>query len=166
MPPTIRMTGGGSSIPEVQQLLRVLAAGKRVAEAGTAFGEGAAAMAETALSVVTVEIDPERARAAAERLESLSNVELLVGAWEEVLPPRAPFDLVFHDAGNFKRAPEVYGETVLDLLTSGGLLVLDDLTPGRTGPDAIRDWARSHPQAVTAEVLTTPTTSAIVIARS
>jgi predicted O-methyltransferase YrrM len=159
------MTAGGSSIPEVQQLLRVLARGKRVAEAGTAFGEGAAAMAETALSVVTVEIDPARARAAADRLEPLPNVELLVGAWEELLPPRAPFDLLFHDAGNFKRAPEAYGENVLDLLTSGGLLVLDDLTPGRTEPDAIRSWARTHPQTVAAEILTTPTTSALVIAR-
>jgi predicted O-methyltransferase YrrM len=42
------MTAGGSSIPEVQRLLRVLATGRRVAEAGTAFGEGAAAMADTA----------------------------------------------------------------------------------------------------------------------
>ena len=159
------MTAGGSSIPEVQQLLRVLAAGKSVAEAGTAFGEGAAAMAETALSVVTVEIDPERARAAADRLEPHSNVDLLVGAWEELLPPRAPFDLVFHDAGDFKRAPEVYGEIVLDLLTSGGLLVLDDLTPGRREPDAIRKWARAHRQIVAAEILTTPTASALVVAR-
>ncbi|CAN5184348.1 hypothetical protein BH20ACT13_BH20ACT13_25660 [soil metagenome] len=52
------MTGGGSSIPEVQRLLSVLAAGRSVAEAGTAFGEGAEVMARTARSVVTVEIDP------------------------------------------------------------------------------------------------------------
>ena len=50
------MTDGGSSIPEVQQLLRVLAADRRVAEIGTAFGEGAAMMAETAREIVTVEI--------------------------------------------------------------------------------------------------------------
>lgn len=91
------MTAGGSSIPEVRSLLRVLATGKRAAEAGTAFGEGAAAMAETALEVVTVEREPERAQAAAARLAPFSNVELLA-AWEDLLPPRAPFDLVFHDA--------------------------------------------------------------------
>ncbi len=34
------MTGGGSSIPAVQRLLRVLAAGRRVAEIGTAYGDG------------------------------------------------------------------------------------------------------------------------------
>jgi predicted O-methyltransferase YrrM len=159
------MTAGGSSIPEVQRLLRVLATGRRVAEAGTAFGEGAAAMAETALHVVTVERDTERARAAAARLASLTNVELLVGDWEELLPPRAPFDLVFHDAGNFKRAPDQHGELALDLLAPGGLLVLDDLTPGWRESDPIREWARAHPRIAAAEILTTPRTSALVLAR-
>jgi predicted O-methyltransferase YrrM len=59
------VTGGGSSIAEVQRLLAVLATGRRVAEAGTAFGEGAEAMAKTAESVVTVELDPSRAATAA-----------------------------------------------------------------------------------------------------
>ncbi len=36
------MTAGGSSLREVQRLLSALAAGKRCAEVGTAFGEGAA----------------------------------------------------------------------------------------------------------------------------
>lgn len=127
------MTGGGSSIPEVQRLLSVLAAGRRVAEAGTAFGEGAAAMAQTATSVVTVELDPERAVAAARRLEPFSNVELLVGDWRELLPPRGPFQLVFLDGGGFKQDPEEGNDRVLGLLEDGGLLVMDDLTPGRPG---------------------------------
>jgi predicted O-methyltransferase YrrM len=149
----------------VQRLLRVLATGKRVAEAGTAFGEGSAAMAETATHVVTAELDGERAALAARRLEPFANVELLVGLWEELLPPRAPFDLVFHDAGNFKRAPDDYEDVVIDLLAPGGLLVLDDLTPGRVGYDAIRDWASRHPRLTAAEILTTPSTAALVIAR-
>src|SRR5205085_12101399 len=49
------VTGGGSSLPEVQRLLAVLAAGRRCAEVGTAFGEGALAIASTAASLVTVE---------------------------------------------------------------------------------------------------------------
>jgi SAM-dependent methyltransferase len=73
------LTGGGSSIAEVQALLRVLAAGRDVAELGAAFGEGAAALAETARSVVTVELDPARVAAARERLAGLENVELLEG---------------------------------------------------------------------------------------
>ncbi|MBA2642713.1 MAG: class I SAM-dependent methyltransferase [Actinobacteria bacterium] len=127
------MTGGGSSIPEVQRLLTVLAAGRRVAEAGTAFGAGAEAMAKTARSVVTVERDPERAAVAAARLERLENVELLVGDWLELLPPLGPYGLVFHDAGNFKRAPYELGDAVLGLLEPGGLLVLDDMAPRSAG---------------------------------
>jgi predicted O-methyltransferase YrrM len=44
----------------------VLGAGRHVLEIGAAFGIGAAAMAETARSVVTVEHDPERAAIARE----------------------------------------------------------------------------------------------------
>lgn len=68
----------------------MFAAGKRVAEAGTAFGEGAAAMAATAHRVVTAEHDVERAAVAAERLAAFPNVELVVGPWQDALPPRAP----------------------------------------------------------------------------
>jgi predicted O-methyltransferase YrrM len=122
------MTAGGSSIPEVQRLLAILSAGRRVAEIGTAFGEGAAAIAETAASLVTVERDEERAALAADRLAGFANVELLVGDWRELLPPRAPFDLVFLDGGRAKT--EVAS---LELVRPGGLLVMDDLTPGRPG---------------------------------
>ena len=100
------MTDGGSSVPEVQRLLSGLAVGRRCAEAGTAFGEGAAALAETATSVVTVEIDPERLEVARDRLAALANVELLEGGWQEVLPDRAPCDLFFLDAGGIKQQPE------------------------------------------------------------
>jgi predicted O-methyltransferase YrrM len=159
------VTHGGSSISEVQQLLGVLAAGRRVGEAGTAFGEGAEAMARTATSVVTVELDPERAATAAERLGPYTNVELLVGDWRELLPPRGPFGLVFLDGGGFKHAPEESSDLVFHLLEPGGLLVLDDLTPGRTEFDPVRAWAHGHSGLRAAEVLTTPATAALLVAR-
>ncbi len=159
------MTAGGSSIPEVQRLLSVLATGKRVAEAGTAFGEGAEAMARTAQSVVTAELDPERAAVAAARLSSYENVELLVGEWRELLPPRGPFGLVFLDSGGFKHEPEGSSDLVLGLLERGGMLVMDDLTPGWAEFDPVRAWAYSHSGLKAVEVLTTPETSALLIAR-
>ena len=159
------MTHGGSSIPEVQQLLGVLAAGRRVGEAGTAFGEGAEAMARTATSVATVELDPERAATAAEHLGPYMNVELLIGDWRELLPTRGPFGLVFLDGGGFKHAPEESSDLVFHLLEPGGLLVLDDLTPGRTDFDPVRAWAHGHSGLRAAEILTTPTTAALLVAR-
>lgn len=159
------MTAGGSSIRQVQQLLTVLAAGRRCAEAGTAFGDGAEAMSRTAGSVVTVELDPDRAALAARRLEPLENVELVIGDWREELPPRGTFELLFLDGGGFKQAPEEGEDLVLGLLAPGALLVLDDLTPGWPDFDPIREWAHGHPDLCAAEILTTPETSALVIAR-
>ena len=154
------MTEGGSSLPEVQRLLAVLAAGRRCAETGTAFGEGAAAIASTAASLVTVEHDPERASLARERLREFANVELFVGDWRDFLPRRAPFDFLFFDAGRFEESPDV-----VDLLAPGGLLLKDDLTPGLPGPDPVRELLFGHPKLVAVEILTTPQTAAVVAAR-
>ena len=154
------MTGGGSSLPEVQRLLAVLAAGRRCAETGTAFGEGAAAIASTAASLVTVERDPERAAVAADRLRPFENVQLVVGDWRDVLPARAPFDFLFFDAGRFDESPDV-----VDLLAPGGLLLKDDLTPDWPGPDPVREVLFGHPELVAVEILTTPRTAAVVAAR-
>jgi predicted O-methyltransferase YrrM len=154
------VTRGGSSLPEVQRLLAVLAAGRRCAETGTAFGEGAVAIASTAASLVTVERDPERAAVARERLAGLDHVELLVGDWRDFLPARAPYDFLFFDAGRFDESPDV-----VELLAPGGLLVKDDLTPGRPGPDPVRELLFGHPQLVAVEILTTLETAAVVAAR-
>ncbi len=155
------MTGGGSSIPEVQALLRVLACGRRCAEVGTAFGEGAAAMAETAASLVTVEVDEQRAEVARARLAGLANVELLVGDWRELLPARGPFELLFFDGGRFAESADA-----IDLVAPGGLLVKDDLTPGRPGPDPVRELLFGDRRLTAVEILTTPATAAVVAART
>jgi predicted O-methyltransferase YrrM len=154
------MTGGGSSLVEVQRLLAVLAAGRRCAEVGTAFGEGAAAMASTAASLVTVELDRERASIASERLRGFPNVDLLIGDWREHLPQRAPFELLFFDGGRFEEAPDA-----IDLVGPGGLIVKDDLTPDREGPDPVRELLFNHPELVAVEVLLTPQTAAVLAVR-
>jgi predicted O-methyltransferase YrrM len=154
------VTRGGSSLPEVQRLLAVLAAGRRCAETGTAFGEGAAAIASTAVSLVTVERDPERAALAAERLRGLENVELAVGDWRDVLLARGRFDFVFFDAGRLDESPDA-----IDLLAPGGLLLKDDLSPGRPGPDPVRELLFGHPDLVAVEILTTPQSAAVLAAR-
>jgi predicted O-methyltransferase YrrM len=151
------VTGGGSSIREVQALLRVLAAGRDVAELGTAFGEGAAALAETARSVVTVELDPDRAALARDRLAGMENVEPLEGNCYEQLRDRGPFGLVFADGGAYD------WEEILALLEPGGLIVKDDLTPG--GPidgDPVREFLLRDPRVAAVEILTTPHSAAIV----
>jgi predicted O-methyltransferase YrrM len=155
------VTAGGSSLPEVQRFLAVLAAGRRSAEVGTAFGEGAAAIASTALSLVTVERDERRAAIARDRLRGFENVELIVGDWRDTLPQRAPFDFLFFDGGRFAESADA-----IELVRGGGFIVKDDLTPGRAvDGDAVRELLFRHPALFAAEVLTTPSTSAIVAVR-
>lgn len=160
------MTGGATAIPEVQALLRVLAAGKDVAEMGSAYGETAAVMAETARSVVTVERDPDRIGVARERLAGLPNVELLEGDVYEQLQGRGPFDLVFVDGGLQQLAPEEKWEAVLALVEPGGILVKDDLTPGRAiEGDAVREFLLRDPRLAATEILATPEMAVIVATR-
>lgn len=155
------MTDGATAIPEVQALLRALATGRDVAELGTAFGETAALLAETARSVVTVERDPERVAVARRRLDGLANVDLLEGDAYEELCGRGPFGLVFVDGGR----PHDW-EAILALVELGGLIVKDDLTPGRAVEgDDVREFLLGDPRLAAAEILATPELAAIVASR-
>jgi predicted O-methyltransferase YrrM len=153
------VTAGGSSLPEVQALLRALAAGRHAAEIGTAFGEGALAIAAAAAGLFTVELDPDRAESARAALAGVGNVTQLVGDWRDVLRPHAPFDFVFVDGGGQETKT---GPSVLDLGRRGTIFVLDDLTPGYAGPDPVRELWLGRDRLASAEILTTPTTAAIV----
>jgi predicted O-methyltransferase YrrM len=158
------VTAGAYSIPEVQRLVATLVASKpggRVAEIGTSYGDGAAAIA-AALPVgttfVTVEVDAERAAAARTRLAG-TGAEVLEGDWRELLPALAPFDLVFADGG-------VAYDRVVDLLAPGGIAIKDDLTPGRpVEGDATREALLLDPRVLATEVLVTPEMACIVAVR-
>jgi predicted O-methyltransferase YrrM len=146
----------------VRQLLAVLCTGRQVAEIGTSYGEGAEAMAQTAAFVVTVEIDPERAAVARKRLAPFANVEALEGDATELLPPRAPFELLFLDGSPLKRDQD---PAAIELVRPGGLIVMDDFTPDRPGPDPVRDFWKTHPALVTTELLVTPQMAVLIAAR-
>jgi predicted O-methyltransferase YrrM len=151
------VTHGSSAIPEVHALLRVLAAGRDVLELGSALGVGASTMAETARSVVTVEIDPERAEATRVRVRGLTNVEAVEGDWRQV---EGTYGLVFADHGDYD------WERILALTEVGGFIVKDDLTPGRSMlGDPVREFLLGDPRLAATELLTTPQTAAIVAVR-
>lgn len=148
----------------MQRLVATLVASKpggRIAEIGTSYGDGAAAIASALAenaSFVTVEIDPERASAARERLAA-TTAEVLEGDWRDLLPPRAPFDVVFADGG-------VAYDRVADLLAPGGILVKDDLTPGRPAEgDPTREALLLDPRLEATEVLVTAGMACIVAVR-
>jgi predicted O-methyltransferase YrrM len=159
-----------SCSPEVGRLLHVLAATRgraRVAEIGTGTGVGAAWIVSALAPEVaffTAEVDEERAAAAAELFRDDAHVRVLRGDWRETLPPEAPFDLVFFDAAKQLR-PREDGELVLGLLAPGGLALLDDLTPGRPGPDPVRRLWLGDERLAATEILVTPESSVILAVR-
>jgi predicted O-methyltransferase YrrM len=114
-------------------------------------------MASTARSLVTVELDPDRVTIAAYRLRRSPNVELLAGDWRDHLPHRAPFELLFFDGGRFEEAPDA-----IDLVAVGGLIVKDDLAPGPQDAGPVRELLFDNPRLLAVELLTTPTTAAVV----
>ena len=159
------MTAGSSSIPEVRRLLAVLASGRRAAEVGTALGDGADAIASSARALVTVEVDRTLAMAAQARFAAHAHVEVVCGDWREVLPARAPFEFLFLDGGGWKQRPREEGQLAIDLLVAGGILLVDDMTPDRPGPDPVREFVFSHQQLIATEILTTRDAAALIAIR-
>jgi len=94
-------------------------AGARVLEIGTGSGYQAAVLAEMDLDVYTIEIIPELAEQAKERLASYPNVQTLNAdgyfGWEEF----APFDAIIVTA-----APDHLPQPLVAQLTDGGRLVI------------------------------------------
>jgi predicted O-methyltransferase YrrM len=164
------MTNGGSSIFEVRQLLAALVAAKpggRIAEIGTAFGDGALAItaALTAdASFVTVEPDPERFADAQTALAG-TGAELINARWQDVLSSRGPFDLVFLDGGDGEEIVEGV-PAVIELLAPGGILVKDDLTPGITvEDDPLRRALLQEPRLQAAEIVVSEAMAVIIATR-
>ncbi len=93
----------------------------RVLEVGTGCGYQAAVLATIAARVYTVEVVPELARDAAERLASLGydNVDVRPGDGFAGWPEEAPFDAVIVTA-----APERVPPALIEQLKPGGRMVI------------------------------------------
>jgi predicted O-methyltransferase YrrM len=152
-----------SSRPGTGALLAVLAASKPsslIAELGSGLGAGAAWIAngmDARSRLISVEIDEIRAAEARQLMEADARVEILTGQWEELLPPYAPFDLVFVDSGYSRQLEvEAAANFLLDVVRVGGLLVLDDLTPelevASSDLDPKREFAFHNPRVIGAEM--------------
>lgn len=150
-------------------LLRVLASHAKgpVLDLGTGYGVSAAWMLN-GLSVdrelVTIDIDPDRHARVSELFSASRQVRMLCGDWREALR-YGPYDLVFVDVGPAKDAG---AEEVIAATSVGGLIVLDDFTPGPTYRGAHDErwhrWMR-HPRLVSCELLTGPETAVVLASR-
>lgn len=132
--------------------------GGRLGEIGTGTGVGTAWMAAAMpadATLVTVEIDAERAAAAVEVFADVPNVRVVCGDSNELIPAYAPFDLLFADGGWRDQS------ALIDLVRVGGRLVLDDVTPIAALPpdspfrshDPKRELFFADPRLVSVEIV-------------
>lgn len=162
---------------EVGALLRVLAVtvrARRILEVGTCIGYSGIWLAGALPAdgvLLTMELDPERAKIARENFERAGlsgRVNVMIGDAERLIAKVAgPFDLIFQDG-----AKQLYGpllDRLVALLRPDGLLVTDnvlwdgEVVPGYTAspmrkPEdtrAIADYnvkLNSHPELLTATI--------------
>jgi predicted O-methyltransferase YrrM len=152
----IAREGAAGELPlidaEVGALLRVLAGSigaARILEIGTAIGYSGIWMARALPAngmLLTIELDPERARIARANFERAGlgdRVSVIVGdAQRMVTKVSGPFDLIFQDGSK-----QLYGpllERLVSLLRPGGLLVTDNvLWDGEVVPGFVAEPKRN-----------------------
>ena len=155
---------------ETGRLLATLAATRSgtLAEFGTGCGVGTAWLRSGVrddASILTAELDPKLAEAAAEIFESDDQVEVLAADWS-TMRDRGPFSLLFLDA----REPKNSGaDTIIDLVESGGVVVLDDFTPCSSWPpvyegrvDTLRENWLTDERLTTAEIMVAADASVLI----
>ncbi len=123
---------GSASLPGTGRFLAMLAAGcrgGRIGELGTGTGIGTAWISGAMpadCTLVTAELDPDRAAAAARVLAGDTRVTVLTGDAAGLIAAHGPYDLIFADSG--VRDAAAFGALV-GLLKPGGRIVMDDVTP-------------------------------------
>ncbi len=158
---------------ETGRLLAALAATRSgtMAEFGTGCGVGTAWLRSGLRGdarILTAELDPRLAEAAAEIFADDPQVEVRAADWA-TLADRAPFSLLFLDSGE----PGAVGvDAVADLVEPGGIVVLDDVVPCELWPpmsegrvDTVRQEWLTDPRFTTAEVMTASDAAALIATR-
>lgn len=155
---------------ETGRLLATLAAtrGGTLAEFGTGCGVGTAWLRSgvpDGARILTAELDPKLAGAAAEIFEDDPSVEVLAADWSTLLD-RGPFSLLFLDAG---QPSEVGVDSIADLVEPGGLVVLDDFVPCEVWPpiasgrvDSLREEWLTDKRFTTVEVMVAPDAATLI----
>lgn len=165
--------------PATGQLLGVLAGGVRagglIGETGTGTGAGLAWMASHAspdVSLVSVELDSERAEAAKRVFAHAPNVTVIQGDAGELFD-RGPFDLLVHDGG--WGTGKTGGATIepCEAVKNGGVMTVDDYTPFDTwpptfngSPDESRIFWLDHPEMLATEIRVSSSIAVIVARRT
>lgn len=156
---------------ETGRLLATLASTREgtMAEFGTGCGVGTAWLRSGVRGphtrIVTAELDPRLADAAAEIFVADPQVEVLSADWSTLLD-KGPFSLLFLDSGE---PTEVGVDAIADLVEEGGIVVLDDVAPCEIWPpitdgrvDGLREQWLTDPRFTAVEVMVAPDAAALI----
>jgi predicted O-methyltransferase YrrM len=156
---------------ETGRLLAMLASTRdgTMAEFGTGTGVGTAWLRSGVRGekarIITAEVDPKLAGAAAEIFRDDPLVEVLAADWS-TLRDKGPYSLLYLDSGD----PAAVGvDAVADLVEDGGIVVLDDFTPCEQWPpifhgrvDTLREHWLTDERFTTVEVMVAPDASTVI----
>lgn len=158
---------------ETGRLLATLSATRSgvMAEFGTGCGVGTAWLRsglQGDARIVTAELNPRLAQAAAEIFADDEAVEVFEADWS-ALAGKGPFSLLFLDSGD----PEsVRVEAIADLVEPGGIVVLDDFLPCASWPpisygrvDTLREEWLTDDRFTAVEVMIASDAAAIIATR-
>jgi predicted O-methyltransferase YrrM len=158
---------------ETGRLLATLAATRSgtMAEFGTGTGVGTAWLRSGVREdsdILTAELDPKLAEAAAEIFVDDKQVEVLAADWS-TMRDRGPFSLLFLDA----REPKDSGaDLIIDIVEPGGIVVLDDFTPCSSWPpvyegrvDTLREQWLTDERFTTVEVMVAGDAAVLIAAK-
>src|SRR5688572_11786990 len=158
---------------ETGRLLATLAATRAgtLAEFGTGTGVGTAWLRSGVrpdAHILTAELDPKLAGAAADIFVDDPQVEVRAADWS-TLTESGPFSLLYLDSGD---PASVRVDAVVDLVEEGGIVVLDDFTPCEMWPpitygrvDTLREEWLTDDRFTAVEVMIAPDASAIIATR-
>lgn len=158
---------------EAGRLLAILAAqvtqGK-VLEIGTGYGVGSSWILSSinpTIKFITVDNSKEKIDAISNQIKH-KQVEFIYGDWKDVIS-KGPFQLIFADAAVAKTTE---GELLVNTLSIGGMLFMDDFTPEEHfpkewigKPDKVREYWLNHSGLIATEIYLSPTSSAILATR-
>ena len=159
---------------ETGRLLAMLAATREgtMAEFGTGCGVGTAwlrsGVRNDKTTILTAELDPRLAKAAAEIFVDDPQVEVLAADWS-TLRNKGPYSLLFLDPS----VPDDSSvDAVADLVEPGGIVVLDDFAPCEMWPpitagrvDMLRENWLTDERFTAVEVMVAPDASALIATR-
>ncbi len=155
---------------ETGRLLASLAATRSgtLAEFGTGTGVGTAWLrsgVRGGTHILTAELDARLANAAAEIFTDDDQVEVVAADWA-TLRDKGPFSLLFLDAHESGGST---ADDVIDLVETGGIVVLDDFKPCESWPpvaagrvDVLREQWLTDERFTTAEVMVAPDAAVLI----